>query len=472
MASPDDALRRIGSRLREDQEEGMLLRDPSAWERPAPADRFAKKSAIWRWVAVASLLAIAAGLWFANRLPVTVSGSIAEDVTWKRGRDYRLVGTVYIEGDTTLTIEPGVTVRGEFGSSLVVTRTARIAAAGTQEAPIVFTSARPAGHRSPGDWGGVVLLGNATVNEPDAHIEGISKLDTRGAFGGTDDLDSCGVVQFARIEFAGYEVYADNELNGLTLAGCGSATVIRNVQVHQALDDGVEIFGGTVDLRNIIISGAGDDGLDWDFGWRGRVQQLAIHQFGGTGDNAIEGDNNSRHSGAMPRSQPILYNITLTSQRNPSKGQRAIVLRSGSGGHFRNLLVQGFFTEALDLRGPIQPAVAAGNLTIAHSIFADVGYNGTTATHFEVGDADDDGSFDEAAWLSAVPTNQIRAQGPLTLYGDTERPDLRPSGSHRLPMGARVPQGEFWHEGASFIGAFPPGVGSDWSASWTAYPSR
>ena len=125
-----------------------------------------------------------------------------------------------------------------------MTRDASLHAAGTADVPIVFTSASrkaPAPRR----WGGLVMLGSAPVNQADAHIEGVPANDTRGSFGGDDADGSCGVLEYARIEFAGFEVYANNELNGLTLGGCGSGTIVRHVQVHRSLDDGVEMFGGT-----------------------------------------------------------------------------------------------------------------------------------------------------------------------------------------------------------------------------------
>ncbi|HAJ43650.1 MAG TPA: hypothetical protein DCM00_13520, partial [Alcanivorax sp.] len=196
-------------------------------------------------------------------------------------------------------------------SALVITRGASLHAAGNADMPIVFTSGQPQGTRAPGDWGGVVLLGSAPVNQADAHIEGVPANDTRGSFGGDDADGSCGVLEYARIEFAGFEVYANNELNGLTMGGCGSGTIIRHVQVHRSLDDGVEMFGGTADLRHVLITGAGDDSLDWDWGWRGRVQFLIAQQHPNSGDNAFEADNNGNQHDAEPMSEPVMYNVTL-----------------------------------------------------------------------------------------------------------------------------------------------------------------
>ncbi|MEZ5581934.1 MAG: hypothetical protein R3F37_03370 [Candidatus Competibacteraceae bacterium] len=184
----------------------------------------------------------------------TVSGSILQSTVWHSDTIYTLQGLVFIEGDATLTIESGTTILGEKGSALIVTRDAKIYARGTQNQPIVFTSSQPVGSRQRGDWGGLVLLGNAPLNRGVSHIEGVAENDPRGTFGGSDPTSNCGVLEYVRIEFAGFEIGANNELNGLTLGGCGNASIVRYVHSHRGLDDGIEVFGGTVDLRNIVIS--------------------------------------------------------------------------------------------------------------------------------------------------------------------------------------------------------------------------
>jgi hypothetical protein len=210
---------------------------------------------------------------------ITVSGSITYDTTWNNKTTYVLSGPVFVEGKAILTIEPGTLIRGGFASGLIITKNAKIYARGTKDAPIIFTSAKSEGEKERGDWGGIVMLGNAIINQEVGNIEGIDQNDVRGEFGGNDDSDNCGVLEYVRIEFAGLEVFKDNELNGLTMGGCGDATRVNHVQVHQAFDDGIEMFGGTADLKNIIITGARDDSLDWDMGWRGRVQFLVVQQY-------------------------------------------------------------------------------------------------------------------------------------------------------------------------------------------------
>ena len=172
---------------------------------------------------------------FENRA-VRIHSDITTDTVWETGTRYVLEDKIFVE-NAQLTIKPGVIIQGEAGSALIVTSSSKLFARGSRNQPVVFTSAKPEGERARGDWGGVVLLGKAPVNEPDSAIEGLPDTDLRGRFGGQNPDHSCGVVQYTRIEFAGFEVYKNNELNGLTLGGCGSNTIVQNVQVHRALDD-------------------------------------------------------------------------------------------------------------------------------------------------------------------------------------------------------------------------------------------
>src|SRR5690606_13500288 len=135
------------------------------------------------------------------------SGEIASDTTWTADNTYVLTNLTYVAGGSTLTIEPGTVVQGREGSALVVTAGSRLVAEGTAEEPIVLTSAVAEGGRAPGDWGGVVLLGNAPINLPGGtnQIEGIDPTEDRGTYGGTDAAHDCGSLRYVRIEFAGFE---------------------------------------------------------------------------------------------------------------------------------------------------------------------------------------------------------------------------------------------------------------------------
>ncbi len=405
--------------------------------------------------------------------PTQVSGSIVSDTVWSAERPIELQGIVYVEGGAKLTIEAGATVLGTPGAALVVTREGSLYARGRPDAPVVFTSARPPGERKRGDWGGVVLLGSAPVNRPNPQIEGLDPADTRGYFGGADAGSNCGVLEYVRIEFAGYEIGADNELNGLTLGGCGYTTILRHIQVHKALDDGIEFFGGNADLRNVIVSGAGDDGLDWDMGWTGRVQFFVAQQHDDDGDNAIEADNDKDNPDGLPMSQPLIYNITLVGANNPRQAHRGMTLRRGTGGVIRNLIMTGFPVEAIDFQGAHTAArFQSGALDIGHAVLAAIGPDGRSFFQAEAGDADDDNAFDEMHhFVTRVPSVRFDEAPLLANPYDPLAPDFTPAVQSPAATGAAVvPKGEFWDEAANYLGAIRPGSTTDWLQGWTAFP--
>lgn len=400
---------------------------------------------------------------------VVVSGSITGDTVWDAATSWVLDGLVFVEAGT-LTIEPGATIRGGPGSALIVTEAADLIAVGSKTAPIVFTSDQPVGARARGDWGGLVLLGDAPINVAEGHVEGVDDEDPRGFYGGTDPGSTCGKLEYVRIEFVGFEISLDNELNGLTLAGCGSGTIVRNVQVHMTLDDGVELFGGTVDLQKVVVTRPGDDAVDWDEGWSGRVQFLIVQQDGDDGDSGFESD--SKYD-ALPRSAPTIYNATLIGSREPTIAQRGMLLREGTAGVLRNFLLTGFTLEAVDVRDAETVAQAeSGALTLTHSIFYDIGVDQVTWAGDESAD-DDDGGFDEALWLAdPVHANRLGTNPLLPAAAfDLAAPDFVPLGSSPANTGAAVPpQDEFWDQAATFVGAVRPGETSPWYAGWTAFP--
>lgn len=401
-----------------------------------------------------------------------VAESIVEDTRWQEGDTYILTDTIYVEAGANLTIDPGVTVKGRPGSALIITRDSQLYARGSKAKPIVFTSAAEIGQRQPGDWGGLVLLGKAPVNGRDTHIEGVDETDSRGMFGGVDETNSCGVLEFVRIEYAGFEVYANNELNGLTLGGCGNHTVVRNVQVHRALDDGIEVFGGTVDMKNILITGPGDDGLDWDLGWTGRVQFLIVQQHANRGDNAFEGDSNKKRHAALPKSEPTIYNATLIGGFSENKGQRAMLLRRGSGGHFVNFIVTGFSKEAFDLRDEeTVNNIERDQLSFRSAMLFDIGKGGRTFFQNESED-DDDGGFSEKEYFESLASVKLDVNPGFGLsVRDPRAPEFSPQGNTVAALFAEEPpQDEFWNEGAKFLGALPPKAQQTWLDGWVSFP--
>lgn len=402
---------------------------------------------------------------------VVVNENILEDTTWTSGNTYFLENTIFVDNNAHLYIEAGTTVKGKDGAALIVTRNAQIVAKGSAENPIVFTSANPVGARAPGDWGGVLLLGNAPVNLSGSHVEGVSATEMRGYYGGIDPLSSCGILEYVRIEFAGYEIFQNNELNGLTLGGCGSNTIIRHVQVHKSLDDGIEVFGGTVNLNHIVITGAGDDAFDWDMGWQGNVQFLVVQLHHDRGDNALEGDNHDDDPDAQPRSRPNFYNVTLVGANNNQIAQRAMLLKEGSGANFSNMIVTGFMAESVDFRGEAVERLANdGLLSITDSIF----YTNEGGDYF-LEETDDDFGFSEYDFITQGRRNNMLGLDPrlpASVYSLVD-PVFTPFvNSPALNPGAEIPQGEFWDIGANYLGAVRPGLADTWLSRWTQFPSN
>ena len=178
---------------------------------------------------------------------------ISSDMTLTYPNTYNLRGFVYVTEGATLTIEPGVVIKGEKESkaTLIVERGGKLIAEGTKERPIVFTSAQAPGSRKPGDWGGIILLGKAKNNKGEQTIEG----GVRSKHGGNDDADNSGVLKYVRCEFAGIEYSVDNEINAITFGSVGSGTTVDYVQVSYSGDDSYEWFGGDVNCKHLVALG-------------------------------------------------------------------------------------------------------------------------------------------------------------------------------------------------------------------------
>lgn len=404
---------------------------------------------------------------------ITVASNITADTTWTKENVYSLANHIFVESGV-LTIEAGTKIVGQAGSSLVVTTGARLHAAGTRSAPIVFTSAKLEGARAPGDWGGVVLLGRSKINVAGGveDIEGFPAGGTTTSYGGEDLAHDCGTLRYVRVEFAGFQLAMDNELNGVTLGGCGTETEVDFVQVHKGADDGVEVFGGTVNLRHVVVSQPDDDGLDWDFGWTGKAQFLLVQQNQAVGNVAIEADSNKTDNDALPRSSPEVWNATLVgSDAAPGmagKEQFAAHFRRGTAGRIHNAVITRFADSSVDVDGDSSAARAMeGTLTIESSIFFDNGANDEWPV--ESGDADNDSGFDESAFFRGASLSNRFMDPMLTAMLDLDAPNMTPRPeSPAMTGGATPPSDGFFEPAATFVGAFGT---DDWTSGWTAYPA-
>ncbi len=234
----------------------------------------------------------------------TLQGTIAASVTLDAAQQYFLKGQVFVPNGVTLTIPAGTIIKGDkvTKATLVVQPGGKLVTQGTSTNPVVFTSALPVGARDRGDWGGVIILGNAFVNQPaKPSIEGITPAQNYGsslaeaATPSTNATENSGSIQYTRIEYAGIELTPNNETNSLTLGGVGNGTTVEYVQVSFGGDDGFEWFGGTVNGKYLVSHSSWDDDFDTDFGWGGNVQfGLAVRNTffaDQSGSNAFESDN-------------------------------------------------------------------------------------------------------------------------------------------------------------------------------------
>lgn len=286
-----------------------------------------------------------------------VNTNITSNTTWETGKTYVLGGRITVTSGNTLTIQPGVIVKGEVGSgsnatALIIARGGKIDAQGTATSPIIFTTVAdeilPGQIASPnldpdlsGLWGGLIVLGNAKASlagdVTEVQIEGIPPSDTNGLYGGSNDEDNSGTIKYISIRHGGANIGEGNEINGLTLGGVGSGTVIENVEVIANQDDGIEWFGGSVSVKNAIVWNAGDDALDTDQAWSGTLDNFIV-VAGGETDHCLEidGPEGSYNAGHTLKNGTIIGNAVA----------EMADFRDGARGTFENLYFTGFADPA------------------------------------------------------------------------------------------------------------------------------
>lgn len=287
---------------------------------------------------------------------VSVTGAITVNTTWTNDNIYILNQKVVIDNDAILTIEPGTIIKGTPGtgslaSALIISRGAKINAVGTPDQPIIFTSSsdniscgETAGtnldENNRGLWGGLLILGNAPCSlsgdVTEAQIEGIPADDSFGLYGGTDASDNSGVIQYVSIRHGGAVIGGGNEINGLTLGGVGTGTLISNIEVVANVDDGIEFFGGTVNASNLLVWGQGDDALDIDQAYSGTIDNAMVI-LGDVSDHAFEIDGpEGSATGSF-----TLQNATIIGNLTTENGEYADY-RSNAMGTTNNVYAYGF----------------------------------------------------------------------------------------------------------------------------------
>lgn len=420
-----------------------------------------------------------------NGQQITVSGDITADTKWYANASYFLSGYVYVKNNATLTIEPGTIIKGVSGTkgTLIIERGSKIMAKGTSANPIVFTSDKPAGQRAAGDWGGVVLCGNALTNKHDSGTGvGVAEGGIGSLYGGTDDADNSGVLEYVRIEFPGIPLTstANSEINGLTCYTVGNGTTIDHIQISFSGDDSFEWFGGSVNCRNLVALRGLDDEFDTDNGFRGHAQfLLGIRDpeiSDQSGSNGFESDNDADGSVLTPTTKPVFTNVTLlgplcSANSLPANNlyKRAMHLRRSSQLCVYNSIFAGW-PKGLLIDGTTgnSPTMAGNNIMqIENCILAGMQANfevasGTPATSYTL--------VEEQSYFEDLSRNNIDNLSVSGIIGanllSLTSPDFMPANGASFLTGASFSNSNLnnpFFESVSYKGAFGA---ANWTEGW------
>jgi len=416
--------------------------------------------------------------------------------TLSKDNKYLLKGQVFVRDGQTVTIQPGTVIFGDKATraTLVVDRGGKIIANGTQSEPIVMTSSQPAGIRDRGDWGGLVILGKANVNQPNPAIEGITPEVNFGTTQSNEfDDDNSGVFKYLRVEFAGIELTPNNETNSITMGGVGRGTEMEYLMVSYGGDDGFEWFGGTVNGKYLIAHAMWDDDFDVDYGWSGNVQFGIAIRYPGfadqSGSNGFETDNGPNDTDVEPYTNGVFSNMTIIgpiktgSSISNGNFQHAIDLRRRTALSIFNSVFTGF-PRGIRMNQPsvfdqyvvAKRGVLANNILVAPSV----------ANKYL------SGSGVDAALVGAYwEENNITIDGPATdaihtalglnpdLFFGTRLPnDYTSNPNFAITTGTLTSGADFSHakfnetnrtgffQEVAFIGAFGA---QNWAAEWTEF---
>jgi hypothetical protein len=427
---------------------------------------------------------------FANLVnaQVVVTDDITANTTWISGNEYLLDGLIFVDSTITLIIEAGTVVKakesanittGDGASALIIRRGAKLIANGDAQNPIIFTSEFDDINNPtdlvPSDnelWGGIILLGAATTNQPDnnTQIEGIP-LTENARYGGTNDDDDSGILRYVSIRHGGFSISGvpGDEINGLTMGAIGRTTVIEHVEVFANKDDGYEWFGGTVNCKWLVAAFCADEAFDWDQGYRGFGQFWFGIQPDFEAGKGMEMDGGDDCETCMPYAEPTVVNLTLIGSgvgNTPGGDQNelALHLRDNSGGHFYSSIVTDFVADGIiieDLASgeDSRQRLEDGDLTIEHIYWWNFG---------EPNVLDSIAKQDfVATYLAGTGTNFV-VDPQLTSIGRNQNNTLDPRPTPTSPVltGAMIPGDPFFSQ-VPYYGAFAPGI-TLWTDGWTA----
>lgn len=403
---------------------------------------------------------------------IEISGNITTNTTFYAINKYILKGFVYVKDGVILTVEPGTIIKGDKATkgALIIERGAQILAVGTENKPIVFTSSQPAGSRSYGDWGGIIICGRAPINIPGG--EGTVEGGTNALYGGNNPADNSGKMKYVRIEFSGIAFQPNQEINGLTMGGVGSGTEISHIQVSYCGDDSYEWFGGSVNAKNMIAFRSWDDDFDTDNGYSGSIQfGLVLRDkdiADQSGSNGFESDNDGQGTTATPNTKAIFSNISVfgpmddASTTINSLFKRGAHLRRNTQTSIYNSLIAGFPTGLYIDGSATETNAAANDLQVRNTIIAGCTTPLQASTGFDI-----DAWYNNAMYGNSVlaNTSELMATYPLNLTN----PSLIPQSGSPLLSGADFSnsnlQNNFFTP-VSYRGAFGT---TNWTQGWTNF---
>jgi hypothetical protein len=407
----------------------------------------------------------------------TLEGNVLSNTTLLAGQNvmYKIDGGAVLVGadkttSATLAIQAGVKLFATSNSYIAISRGSKIMAQGSATHPIEMTSeedviAGATGER--GQWGGLVILGNGLTNTcPDKTACDASFEVGDFPYGGNDNADNSGQISYVVVKYAGFKVNDTQEMNGISFAAVGSGTQVDHIQIHANGDDGVEFWGGAVNLKYVYLTANFDDSLDWTNGWTGKAQFVYITHEDGNANRGIEADSSSAGAAATPVSAPKLANFTIlpgtdTANASGDNGE-GILLRVGTAGELYNVLVQGRkgstadteSGECLELDGSVSSLVDNVNnntLVMSHSIIdcnEPFKTSGTTAINTETWFLGQQGNSATAVTI----TDGMPAATDTTLLG----------------KGKDLSTDDSFFESTNFIGAFDGQ--NDWRQGWAYFP--
>jgi hypothetical protein len=452
---------------------------------------------------------------------VDLTADITQSRTLHADTVYTLKGFIHVTNGAILTIEPGTTIKGDYltvGSSLFILRGAKIIAEGTADRPIVFTSAQDVGQRQPGDWGGLIIVGNAVISRTgDIAVEGTGTDGTTVQSGknyqvlysgGNTQTDNSGSLKYVRVEFAGYAPALNFELNSFTFAAVGSQTRISYLQSMASLDDAYEFFGGALDGDHLVAYETGDDMFDMSEGFQGRLQyligfnsvQLTPRSGSGSLATDLEGIENDGCAGSgctngydtQPYTVPVVANFTLVGCGSTtcvgSGGGYGMMLRRGTGGFYVNGVLARFPVAGISLRntetfarggGVPLPDMGTSNLQVRNVFMSEVNStafqpvaSGTAADPQNTLDLDGNALINSTAasstLFSAIPATAAIPTGVTAFDWTPATSSPVATGGMATFTGALQTKAGTFVTATAYRGAADP-AGAKWWTGWTVY---